>query len=137
MFPAHLEAEAMAEHGRDLEERAARVRRARRGGASRRPTADHDEPGSVTLRWAAPADRPALRRLAALDEAPVPTGNVLVAELDGVPVAALGVERGEAVADPFVPTASIVRLLALRARQLRGGRPRRRVRPLGLRAALR
>ena len=69
-------------------------------------------------------DRPngvflAHRRLAILDEKPVPAGGVLVAMQAGELVAALPLDGGEALADPFKPTADAVALLRLRARQLR------------------
>jgi hypothetical protein len=75
----------------------------------------------VTIRLAAPADDEALARLAELDSRPVPAGYVLVAEVGGELRAAVPVAGGEPVADPFHPTAALTSLLALRARQLRGG----------------
>ena len=50
---------------------------------------------------------------------------MLVAEIDGEIEAALDVDRGVSVADPFHPTAGHAELLALRARQL-GAAPRDR-----------
>jgi hypothetical protein len=73
----------------------------------------------VTIRMAGPADAAALRRLAALDSRPLPRGDVLLAEVGGEPRAALAVAGGETVADPFVPTAQLSSLLALRAEQVR------------------
>lgn len=64
-------------------------------------------------------DALALRRLAALDSAEVPSGALLVAEVRGELWAAVAVASGVAVADPFRPTAELVRLLRLRAEQLR------------------
>jgi hypothetical protein len=72
----------------------------------------------LALRIAGPADAAALRRLAALDDAPPLDAPVLLALLDGVAVAAISLLDGRVVADPFRPTADIVRLLVLRARQL-------------------
>jgi hypothetical protein len=74
----------------------------------------------VTVRFATPADAPALERLAALDNGSVPVGTTLVAELDGELVAALSVRFGRTLADPFRPAAELVRLLELRRAQLRG-----------------
>ena len=48
-----------------------------------------------------------------------PTGDVLIAETDDELVAALSVDTGERVADPFRRTADVVDLLAYRARGLR------------------
>jgi hypothetical protein len=81
----------------------------------------------VTIRWAGAADRPALEALAALDSASLPAAPVLVAERAGVPVAALPADGSDPIADPFAPTAELVDLLQLRARQLAdGARPRHR-----------
>lgn len=74
---------------------------------------------ALVIRTAVPEDGSRLRRLAILDSAPDPRGAMLVAEHDGVLVAALPIGGGRAIADPFEPTAAIVRLLELRRRQLR------------------
>jgi hypothetical protein len=74
---------------------------------------------TLALRLAHPDDALAVRRLAALDDAPPLAGQVLVAFLDGEPVAAMSLVDGRAVANPFLPTADVVALLSLRARQLR------------------
>jgi hypothetical protein len=71
---------------------------------------------SLTLRHANAADAAALSRLAALDSSRVPTGELLVAELDGALVAALSVDTGAAIADPFEHTAAIVESLRTQAR---------------------
>jgi hypothetical protein len=84
---------------------------------------------SISIRRATAADRPLLERLAALDSAPVPSGDVLIAEVGDEPRAALEIATGSAVADPFRHTAHLVELLAVRAARLRDGRvPRRRLR---------
>jgi hypothetical protein len=82
---------------------------------------------SLTLRHATAADEASLRRLAALDSSRVPSGELLVAELDGQLVAALSVDTGAAIADPFEHTAAIVE--SLRAHAHRRSRPA--LRPLG------
>ena len=71
---------------------------------------------TVLLRTASAADRPMLDQLAELDSAPKLHGTVLLAELDGVPVAALERSSGRVVADPFVPTTGVRALLRTRAR---------------------
>src|SRR5215203_3913588 len=71
---------------------------------------------TVTIRQAGADDETALRRLAALDSTRVPDGPVLMAEIDGQPVAAISVLSGESFADPFVPTLELRRLLELRSR---------------------
>lgn len=73
---------------------------------------------SVTLRFSSPADERVLARLAALDSSSPPAQPVLLAEVDGQPLAALGVSDGTVIADPFHRTADLVDLLRARARQL-------------------
>ena len=74
---------------------------------------------SLTLRLAVPADAEALDRLAQLDSRRAPRGAVLVAEVGGDLWAAISIDDGHAVADPFRPTGELVALLVERARQLR------------------
>jgi hypothetical protein len=68
-------------------------------------------PASLTLRVARPDDAATVRRLAQLDSSRPPTGRVLLAVVGSEPVAALGVESGLVVADPFRPTADVVAVL--------------------------
>ena len=65
---------------------------------------------SVTIKLSTEADRERIRRLAELDSRPAPHGDVLVAEVNGRLVAAMGMD-GSVVADPFERTASVVRVL--------------------------
>jgi hypothetical protein len=69
---------------------------------------------SLTIRPATTADKFAVRRLAVLDSASPPTGELLLAEMDGELWAALSVDTGEAVADPFRPSGDLVELLRFR-----------------------
>jgi hypothetical protein len=73
---------------------------------------------SLTIRLAGPGDAGALHRLAALDSAPVPDGTVLLGLVDGEPWAALALDSGAAVADPFERSGEVVTLLRERARLL-------------------
>lgn len=57
--------------------------------------------------------------LAALDSARPPIGDVLLALVDGWPVAAGSVTDGRVVADPMVPSADAVALLSERIARLR------------------
>jgi hypothetical protein len=82
--------------------------------------------GSLTVRRARPADDGALAKLAALDSARALTGERLVAEVDGRLVAAVSLHDGRAVADPFVPTADVVRILQMHTAGARAGRARPR-----------
>ncbi|HWE32803.1 MAG TPA: hypothetical protein VG410_04910 [Solirubrobacteraceae bacterium] len=72
----------------------------------------------VTLRYAAAADVPGLRVLAELDSADPPAGPALVAEIDGRIRAALPLDGGTPIADPFHRGAELVDLLRLRATHL-------------------
>ena len=88
----------------------------------------------VIVRPGNAADADGLRRLALLDSRRPIAGDTLVAEADGRLLAAVPLEGGPAIADPFRLTADLVGLLELRASQLRlerGGRERARPRSLG------
>ena len=54
-------------------------------------------------------------RVAALDSARVPRSPLLVAEVDGEIRAALSLDDGSSVADPFQPSLDLVDLLRTRA----------------------
>ena len=75
-------------------------------------------PAGVTIRPATDADARAIAHVAALDSSESPRGSVLVATDHAGIVAALGLEDGSVVADPFSRTADVVDLLRRRARQL-------------------
>ena len=72
---------------------------------------------SLTIRHAIAADEADLTRLAALDSSRVPNGELLVARVDGSLVAALSLDTGAAIADPFEHTGAIVELLRAQARR--------------------
>jgi hypothetical protein len=72
---------------------------------------------TLTIRPADLADLSGLDRLAALDSAAPPTGDVLVAEVGGELWAAVEVGSGAAIADPFRPSGELVELLRLHARK--------------------
>jgi hypothetical protein len=74
---------------------------------------------SVVIRAARGSDGESLRRLAALDSARVPAGDVLIAEAEGAVVAAHSPSTGATIADPFRRTADVVELLELRGSMLR------------------
>ncbi len=97
------------ERGRDLRRSAAR---ARVGRTAASPVT------RVTLRYAAAADAERLRNLAELDSAEPPAGPALVAEIDGRIRAALPLDGGAPIADPFHRGAELVDLLRLRATHL-------------------
>jgi hypothetical protein len=72
----------------------------------------------LTVRLAAQDDEPALRRLADVDSAARLTGRVLVAELEDELRAAISLDTGTVIANPFKPSADIVHVLRLRRYQL-------------------
>jgi hypothetical protein len=80
----------------------------------------------LTIRMAVPTDAEALSRLAELDSArapgPVP---MLLAEVGGELRAAVPLDGGPAIADPFQRTAELVALLVERAQQIVPRVPRR------------
>src|SRR3954447_25887128 len=80
----------------------------------------------VAISRAGEADRAALLRLSVVDVAPVPQGDVLIARVDGEAWAAIEVDSGVTVADPFRPSAHVVDMLRARASRLRTKRERRR-----------
>jgi hypothetical protein len=88
---------------------------------------------TLTIRPATQSDAVALRQLAALDSASPPTGEPLVAEVDGEVWAALDPETGVAIADPFQPSGELVGLLRFRAARQNGSTevraPKRRLLP--------
>ncbi|MEA2366356.1 MAG: hypothetical protein QOE69_1331 [Thermoleophilaceae bacterium] len=73
---------------------------------------------NVTIRRATAEDALAVRRLAALDSSFPPTGDVLLAETGDELWAALSLDSGAAVADPFRPSRDLLDLLRFRAERL-------------------
>jgi hypothetical protein len=115
-----LTALVAAEHAADL-------RRAATNYSSGKADAPSPPP-RVALRQAEADDAPGLRMLAELDEAPKLAGEALIALIEGEVVAAISLDDGRVLANPFVASSDAVALLKLRAHQLRdrGARPRRR-----------
>jgi hypothetical protein len=73
----------------------------------------------ITIRHSTKEDRDRILALAELDGHAAPSGEALLAEVDGRLWAAVGVADGIAVADPFQRTGEVVDLLRLRAEQER------------------
>lgn len=73
---------------------------------------------TITLRLSAPADVPALTRLARLDSRRLRDGRYLLAEHGDRPMAAMALRDGSVLADPFQFTASAIELLRSRREQL-------------------
>jgi hypothetical protein len=100
-----------------------RVRDLHKSAEASRIDADASPVTRVTLRYASAADTVSLRHLAELDSAEAPAGPALVAEVDGRLRAALPLDGGRAIADPFHRGAELIDLLRVRAAHL-GGRLR-------------
>ena len=95
----------------------------------------------VTIRDATADDHRALERLAQLDSTPLPTGPIVLAEVNGELRAAYSLDERRVVADPFHRTVELVDLLLLRANHIDGTKRERRRRsavpqPPGLRLGL-
>ena len=86
--------------------------------------------GVITIRRSADQDQRAIDRLAGLDSRQSPQGEALLAFEGEDLVAALPLDGGEAIADPFQHTAEVVDLLRLRAAQAEAPRTVRRSRHL-------
>jgi hypothetical protein len=65
----------------------------------------------ITIRRAYAEDQPAVRRLAALDSAPVPRGPLMLAEVDGELRVAVSADGRQAIGDPFHRTLELVALV--------------------------
>ncbi|HEX8051503.1 MAG TPA: hypothetical protein VF517_00810 [Thermoleophilaceae bacterium] len=78
---------------------------------------------TILIRSSNEHDAPAIARLAVLDSAPAPSGRMLVAEVDGTMRAALSLDGGRSIADPFAHTAHLVELLRAHAAALDTVRP--------------
>jgi hypothetical protein len=76
----------------------------------------------IVIRRATEGDLAALRRLAELDSAGPPTGPYLLLEEGGELRAALSLDHGRPLADPFHATEDLVVMLQLRAASARSGR---------------
>jgi hypothetical protein len=73
----------------------------------------------LLIRLAGRGDDVMLQPLAVLDSQAPLDGDVLIAELDGVVVAALSLQDGRLIADPFAPTAAVGDHLRLRGASIR------------------
>jgi hypothetical protein len=74
---------------------------------------------AIEIRRATEDDAAAVRRLAQLDGARLPEGELLVAEADGEIRAALRIADSAYVADPFYPSRPLVGMLDTRAKAIR------------------
>src|SRR5438067_1110658 len=76
------------------------------------------QPVRAVIQLRLSACRDELERLAALSERRLGDGDWLVADVNGVAVAAVSVADGTTVYDPFKPTSQAVSLLQLRRKQV-------------------
>jgi hypothetical protein len=83
-----------------------------------------DSHTSVVIRSSERADAARLRRLAQLDSARLGDGPMVVAEIEGEVRAAVSIDDGSVIADPFHRTAELIALAETRAAQLRLERTR-------------
>jgi hypothetical protein len=96
----------------DFQRNAANYRRTRE--ASHRPI----QPVRAAIELRLSACRDELERLAALSQRRLGGGDWLVADVNGVPVAAVSLDNGSTVYDPFKSTSQAVSLLKLRRKQV-------------------
>ena len=87
--------------------------------SARRSRGEAATAAAVVIRTSRDEEAGALAELALLDEAEILHGPALVAEVDGSIRAALPLDGGHAIADPFRRTSDLVALLEERASQLR------------------
>lgn len=66
---------------------------------------------TITIRQATSADEFALRRLAALDDSAALQGQILIAEEAGEIRAALSIDSGRVIANPFARTLALIDML--------------------------
>jgi hypothetical protein len=90
----------------------------------------------IELRLCRVSDNCALADLAALSERVLPKGSFVLAVVDGRLVAALPIDGGPLLTDPFVRTTHLRRLLELRAAQIREPHGRATLRRLVRRSAV-
>jgi len=81
---------------------------------NRAPAQSPDRDVTIRLSTGDDGDGETIRRLALLDDGEPPRGPVMLAELDGEPVAAVGLADGTAVADRSRSSGGILALLHLR-----------------------
>jgi hypothetical protein len=93
-------------------------REARRYRRARAASVHAPQPVRTAIQLRLSACRDELERLAALSDRPLQDGDWIVADLDGVPVAAVSLEDGTTLYDPFRPTSQAVSLLQLRRKQV-------------------
>jgi hypothetical protein len=120
-----LNALAASEHIADLDRAANGPGAGRAGLRRRRGTTEVSSARPAAVRFAHLEEAGTLRRLAQLDSAPELAGEILVATIAADVVAALSLDDGRVVANPFVLTSDAVELLRRSATALTRRRRRR------------
>src|SRR5688500_19016201 len=82
----------------------------------------HIDSAEITIRTARPEDRAELARVAARDTHELPEGKLLVAKVGSNVRAAISLDDGTIIADPFHRTAELVAMLKIRAAAVPGAR---------------
>jgi hypothetical protein len=92
------------------------------------PSEDQRMDAAITLRTLGEAgpDLQAVRELAERDSRRIPEGRLIAAEVSGRLLAAIAIDSGELIADPFSATVELRSLLELRRAQVRRHTSRRR-----------
>jgi hypothetical protein len=117
LFAYQMALERIASLERDAENYR-RSREARKYRRARAAALHPPQPVRTAIQLRLSACREELERLAALSERRVRDGDWLVADLDGEPVAAVSIEDGTTLYDPFRPTSQLLSLLELRRKQV-------------------
>jgi hypothetical protein len=117
LFAYQMALERIASLERDAENYR-RSREARKYRRARAAALHPPQPVRTAIQLRLSACREELERLAALSERQVRDGDWLVADLDGEPVAAVSIEDGTTLYDPFRPTSQLLSLLELRRKQV-------------------
>ena len=81
--------------------------------------APHAGGRTLRIRYATPDDTAALEQLAQLDSSRPPRGVVLLADVEGALWAAISLDDGHLIADPFRPSGELAFTLTQRARAIR------------------
>ncbi len=110
------------QHTNELRQAADRRRFGARAAGRRAGSGSDTDVGTLTVRRLdrVGADRAALVRLAGRDSAPIPSGDLLGAEMAGVLIAAISLRTGDSIADPFTASAAAREALEIRAAQITG-----------------
>jgi hypothetical protein len=120
MYPRIIQMETSRRLAEERLEAREISRRARKQAAAWRRRSVAGASDAIMIRLSRPDDRAAIEGLAALDGQSTPTGESILAFVDGELRAALPLGGGDAIADPFRSTSELVQLLRVRDAALNG-----------------